>query len=215
EEKNAQQPLLLRDGQRRDHQPDPNCCEQETEQAEVKSQETASEWNVKPENGNQNNQRSFHRANQKTRQCLAEKNLCWTHGSNKKLVKRPHLTLACDRETCRQHTHQKSQYAANARDDEPPGVEIWIEPCAIQQYGRGWYRSVLCDLCFIEGGYDGLCVTHCQASRVGVSPVQDELDVCRSSALQIGGKVRADIHRHQRGFIIDGLLQSILVMHNA
>ncbi len=124
-----------------------------------------------------NNQRSFHRTNQKTRQRLAEKNLSWAHGSNQELVKRTRLALTRYRQACRQHAHQKSQYAANTRDDEPMGVEIWIEPCAIQQYRRRWYSSVLCDLCFIEGGYDGLGIPYRQASRVGVSPVEDELDV--------------------------------------
>jgi len=40
---------------------------------------------------------------------------------------------------------EKSQYAADARDDEPVRVEIWIEPYAIQQYRRGW-----CSLCALR-----------------------------------------------------------------
>src|ERR1035437_5038920 len=74
--KHAQQPLLLRKGQGRDHQPDPNRRKQETEQSEVESQNTSSKRDVKPKDGNQDNQRSLDRADQEPRQRFPDKNFC-------------------------------------------------------------------------------------------------------------------------------------------
>src|ERR1019366_254164 len=131
EEKYAQQALLLGNGQRRDHQTDAHGRKQEAEQAKVKSQETASKGNMEPKDGNNNNQRPFERAHQKSRQSFAEKDLRWTHGSYKKLVEGSHLSLARDRKDGCQQAYQKSQNAADAWNDEPLRVEVGIEPCAI------------------------------------------------------------------------------------
>ena len=97
--------------------------------------------------------------------------------------------------------HRESRFGLNhARSSST--VEGGIPPC-----------SAIC--CLIERGHDGLGIAYGQASRVGVSPVQDDLDVGRPSALQVGCKVGAYVHRHQRGLLIDGLLQRILVVYDA
>jgi hypothetical protein len=71
------------------------------------------------------------------------------------------------------------------------------------------------DLRFIEGGYDGLRITHCQGSGVGVSSIQNKLDVRCSSTLQVGAELRSDIHGDQRRLVVDSLLQLLLIMNDA
>src|ERR1035437_144098 len=63
--------------------PIPTVASKKQKKANIESQNTSSEWDMEPKDGNQNDKRSLDHANQKPRQSFPEKNFCWTHGGHK------------------------------------------------------------------------------------------------------------------------------------